>query len=675
MTNLIKKEIEQQGSISLHILKCILVGGPGVGKTTTMLRLLGQMVNIAQTTSTDGNSVTSPSTGIDPARVVKFHKLYTDNIEMAVMLEKEWKSLSLDEQLGALMYCVDVQQNTTSDAIVAEKHKSSDLSNSSTNSTDPVKLSPSVSHDEMRQHDSNSSTRIKNPNIEEFKEIEQLIAKSNWKEAQQKLEKFTETTMMYITDAGGQPEFFDIIPLLFQGPTFCIMFLSLIQSLTSYFKVAYRPKHQLQDESSDLIEYFSSYTPLDMLQQLLASVESLNNDSQKSGSFIIATHRDQVTDKDVEEFEKEIVSSIKNASFYKKDMVCHFRDCQSKVMRLLFSLDNQNGNVDEINELRKVLTAAIQKIFRKPVRLPTSWGFFHVLLRYTHENNGICSLQEATRLAGSCGIHDPKKVREVLHFFYSNFGTVFYFGDVKALEDIVICDPNLLFHPITKLVAESFGANPSKPISAEEIRKTGEISWNTFEEACEMDENTTKIGTDKVVEMLKHLNIISEIRNGDVRLFMSCLLHPFPEFADIMKAEYILSLNPSPLVFTFHPSRYQPVGLFHILLAQLLCKDFQLVDQRYRNRVILFHAKNKVEILSTPSHLEIRVTNSNRASCVAVRNLLQNEIEGIIHTTPHMSGVTVKTAFYCTHSLANSPNTAVPHLMQYSVHHTSTLYK
>ena len=311
MTNLIKKEIEQQGSISLHILKCILVGGPGVGKTTTMLRLLGEMVNIAQTTSADGNSVTSPSTGIDPARVVKFHKLYTDNIEKAVMIEEEWKSLSLDEQLGALMYCVDNQQNTTSDAITAEKHTTSDVitekqfksSDSSTSSatSNPVKPSPSVSHDKIQQHDSN----IKNANIKEFKEIEQLIAKSNWKEAQQKLEKFTETTMMYITDAGGQPEFFDIIPLLFQGPTFCIMFLSLIQSLTSYFKVAYRPKHQLQNASSDLIEYFSSYTPLDMLQQLLASVESLNNQSQKSGAFIIATHRDQVTDKHhVKEFEK-----------------------------------------------------------------------------------------------------------------------------------------------------------------------------------------------------------------------------------------------------------------------------------------------------------------------------------------------------------------------------------
>ena len=221
----------------------------------------------------------------------------------------------------------------------------------------------------------------------------------------------------------------------------------------------------------------------------------------------------------------------------------------------------------------------------------------------------MCSLEEATHLAGSCGIHDPKKVREVLHFFYTHFGTIFYFGDVPALKDTVICDPNLLFHPITKLVAESFGANPRERQVAKSIRKTGEISWNTFQRICKREMKTKGISAEKIVEMLKHMNIISEIHTKrDIRLFMSILLHPFPEFAVIMKAEHIVSLNPSPLVFTFHSSRYQPIGLYHILLAQLLRKNFFLDDKRYRNRVILVHEGKKIEILSTPSYLEIRVT-------------------------------------------------------------------
>ena len=79
--------------------------------------------------------------------------------------------------------------------------------------------------------------------------------------------------------------------------------------------------------------------------------------------------------------------------------------------------------------------------------------------------------------------------------------------------------------------------------------------------------------------------------------------------------------------------------------------------------VILVYEGKKIEILSTPSNLEIRVTNGDRASCVAVRKLLQNEIESIINTTPHMSDV-VNTAFYCTRSLDNRPDIK-PHLVEY----------
>ena len=393
---------------------------------------------------------------------------------------------------------------------------------------------------------------------------------------------------MYITDAGGQPEFFDIIPLLFNGPTFSIIFLSLDQPLTSYFNVAYRHKHQSTavGRLPKSIEYLSSCTPLDMLQQVLASVESLNKSpKQQSGAFIIATHLDKIKISDrkrfIKTFEDEIRSAIKNASFNKEGLLRCFQLLDE--FRLLFPLDNQNGDREEINRLRQVLTEAIEYVFHEPIIVPTSWGFFHVLLRHTHESNGICSLEEATRLAGSCGIHDPRKVREVLNFIYTHFGTIFYFGDVPALEDTVICDPNLLFHPITKLIAESFGANPMEQQVAETIRKTGEISWNTFQRICRRDTKTKGIRAEKVVEVLKHMNIISEIHNGDIRLFMSILLHPFPEFGNIMKAEYIVSLNPSPLVITFHPSRYQPVGLYHILLAQLLRRGLLLDDERYRN--------------------------------------------------------------------------------------------
>ena len=59
---------------------------------------------------------------------------------------------------------------------------------------------------------------------------------------------------------------------------------------------------------------------------------------------------------------------------------------------------------------------------------------------------------------------------------YVRFGRIFYFGDVPALENLVIFNSNLIFHPITRLIAESFGANPLEPNTAEEIQRTGEVT-------------------------------------------------------------------------------------------------------------------------------------------------------------------------------------------------------
>ena len=99
------------------------------------------------------------------------------------------------------MYCIDSQQqNTTSD--VTEEHESSDSSTSSdeTDPTeeslstttlarpDPVTMPPTsttVSHNQVLQHDQPTSSRQPK---EDFKEIQELIAKSNWKEAREKLE-------------------------------------------------------------------------------------------------------------------------------------------------------------------------------------------------------------------------------------------------------------------------------------------------------------------------------------------------------------------------------------------------------------------------------------------------------------------------------------------------------
>ena len=642
MAELVKSQIRIQGKLDLRILKGLLLGGPGVGKTTTILRLLGKLLNLSE-------SGPSASTGITTPEVVHLcHPLYCDAAEISLIIEKEWKSLSLDDQLGAFLYCL------SSHPVVEEVENVPQASSLPKEDATPILQWSSESFSPSGQLVAPSrglSSKCplkklgKNPYVTKFRQIENFIKKSKWREAHQMLEGIMQTTILHITDTGGQPEFFEILPLLLRGPSLSLIFLNLVQPLTERFDVVYRHSKS----SKSLVEYVSSYTPIDMVHQVLASLESLNQSDQRSAAFLIGTHHDLANEELVREFEQKIEASLKPTSFYENDLLRKFRDQRQK-WRLLFTVDNQNGNLKDINFLREVLTDTIQDFFH-PESLPTSWVFFHLLLRHTYERNGLCSLTEAVELAGCCGVDDESTVRDILRYFYLRFGMVFYFGDVADLEDLVICDPNLIFHPITRLIAESFGANPRDPNTAEKIRKTGEISLNFFEKICHMDEKTRKIDTRKIVALLKYLHVITEIHNGDIRLFMSCLLHCYPTAKLGIGKGQLSAMNPAPLLFTFSTG-YQPIGLFHVLLSHLLCKKFHLHKERFRNRVVLFYEGVKVEIISTPSNLEIRMKEG--MMCKEVLDLLHGEIKTIMKEMPHMKNIDCYISFPCPLSLQHS---------------------
>ena len=498
MADLVTRDIAKEGKLNLRIVKVIVLGGPGVGKTTTLKRLFGKMTNL---TTDPGPSL---STGIDPAKMVHLRHIlnYEDAAEISDILlaeDTDWTPLTIQEQAKVLVHCL--KTSPTSSDPPKDENASSDLSQMS----DLVETSQPPSQtttDSGSVEDSSSPSHF---DMEQFnRAVGKLFAEANYEEIRKKLQPMLDTTtMLHIIDTGGQPEIFEILPLILRGSSLCLIFLSLVQELDKYHEVKFQSKHDAR------IKYISSYKPLEMIQQVLASLESATEKStqpeenkykRRAAAGIIATHLDMVDDNDasseekpsvathlekvktksesVKHIENEIKTTLKSTSFYRDDLLRYFYYGSAQQPHLIFPLDNQNGDKEEINSLRKELTQMIDKTFDSEP-LPTSWGIFHLVLR-SNAKNGFCSLNEAITRAKYCGIHDEEKVPRILEFFHDRFGTIFYFGDVESLKDLVFCDLNLVFHPITKLVAESFGANASKPNAAERIRATGEIEWEFF---------------------------------------------------------------------------------------------------------------------------------------------------------------------------------------------------
>ena len=240
---------------------------------------------------------------------------------------------------------------------------------------------------------------------------------------------------------------------------------------------------------------------------------------------------------------------------------------------------------------------------------------------------------------------EEDEVKLALRFLHNRFGTILYYPEIESLKSLVICDPNLLFRPITHLVAKSFGANAVHPETAVAIRKSGEITHDFFEKVCNENDPLQRIPTEAIVDLLKHHNIITEIGNGDRRLFMSCLLEPC---TDEEKVEISSTQEVAPLLFTFLPQGYQPICLFHVLISMLLqSKEFELDNPRFRNKIKFKAGKAIVVIWSFSSHLQVDVKRCSPKRCIQVRETLQEKLNSIVSYIPHMRDTRVDISFPC----------------------------
>ena len=626
LLRLAEHQIKQNGKLPLRTFKSMFIGPPGVGKTITFNRLVGTRRNI----SLDGHL---KSSGIEKPCVIN---LYHDASKSSVLIGKSWLQQSLEDQTGTYLHCmqqVGISSSSTQSS-VTPPNKSHSIPEEKENTTKHT----------QHTHDSSNpkpyaAKDTSNQNASQLQKIRKLVQKGKWKKAGSILKGIGDITVMYIIDTGGQPEFFQILPLLLRGPSLSLVFMNLAQSLREPFEVTYR--HQPNDYSP--IKYTSSYTQLEMIHQILASLHSLRNSDQPSVPFLIGTYRDMVTSQDVNSMEVEIEASLQGT-----DLLCFLSKCfpvSEDRKGFIYPLDNLDGDESEIDALRKILTEYILKKFQSQP-LPIPWGLFHLLLRHDFESRGLCKLQEAVELGKLCGIDSESDVQDVLKFFHFRFGTILYYQNVNALKDKVICDPNLVFRPITRVVAESFGANPLDQQIAEKIRETGEIPFEFFEGICRADDPEEQIGTKATVELLSHHNVASEISNGGRKLFMPCLLRPCPASEEEVD---INSMFPAPLVFTFHPSGYQPIGFFLAFASKLVSnEDFILDRVRYRNKIGFIYVDTKVEILSTSTSLQVCIENSSPpCRCIDLRLTLLKVFNRIKLELPHVENTEIRHSFYC----------------------------
>ena len=475
------------------------------------------------------------------------------------------------------------------------------------------------------------------------------------------------TITIYIMDIGGQPEFHDIMPIILNGPALHLIFFNLTFDLDDPVPIRFCQ----QDGTDSIITYMSSYTGKQMIYQLLSSLyylikgsspdsKSLSQQS-KPAAVLLGTHLDQLKDqveKKMEEINDNLKELLCNAEFHDQAFLTYpKRDEKSTIF---VPVNNYSGDEEEIKQLQKFIRKVIDDRFGS-VELPSSWLLFHLLLRHRYENSpGVCRLGDCPALAKGCGL-DENDVPQVLRYIHRRLGTILFYEEVQGLNELVICDPNVLFESIYQLVAVSFGGDKAQHTLTTEIRKTGEIPERVLERIGTQPSNSL-LTNEHIIELLKHFKILTELPSDDgINYFMPCLLQP--DYSPELSCEALQALCPPPLLVRFD-GNYIPVGMFSALVVNLTRSSWEPDrDSRYRNH-ILFHTDDvfpvdglsSVELIVYPAYLEFRSTITSYKEqepeeihkfCMEVRKTVVDTLKSILGLHEHTKKAKFQLGFYC----------------------------
>ena len=243
----------------------------------------------------------------------------------------------------------------------------------------------------------------------------------------------------------------------------------------------------------------------------------------------------------------------------------------------------------------------------------------------------------------------------MLRYIHQHLGTILFYKEVQGLNELVICDPIVLFESIYQLVAVSFGGSRNHHTSATEVRKTGEIPSKVLEHISSQP-SSSLLTNEHIIELLMHFKILTEFVSDDgIAYFMPCLLHPNNSLE--LSCEALQALWPPSLLVRFN-GNFIPIGMFSALVVKLSESSWEPDrETRYRNHIV-FHTDGvfPVELIVHPAYLEFRIIIADYKKeepkeipefCMEVRKRLVDTLKSILGLHQHTKKAKFQLGFYC----------------------------
>ena len=442
--------------------------------------------------------------------------------------------------------------------------------------------------------------------------------------------------MLHILDTGGQPQFMQVLPMLYTGPSINLLVFKLNEGLEERYVIEYLSPNGETTEPG-----VSSYTVEEVLFQSLSSASfraapaatpvSARSTSSQSATIFVGTHKDKVSQQEIDSIDEALQTKLRNSTIPDNKVVKYRNPTkQPPFFSVVVPIDNTSIEDPGILLLQDLVNDVLQKQF-EDYDTPLAWLMFHLCIRST--NARVLSLQQCAVIGKACGIDDEEELKLALWYLSHQCGVFRYYSEVEGLQDLVICDLQVLFDSLTGLISSAF--HFQKAFNEEEVRcrETGRFPVAEVEKLLEHAQSD--IPPQKLITLFEHLRILCRCTHssGVQQYFVPCILPSYE--VEIIERN---SCSNAPLLLTFSCG-YCPMGYFSALIVHMASSDlcsslkWRLREGKlFRNKVSFHVGKDydEVTLIARPTFYEVQIDRKHHLEDPLPLHKLCNEIRSTL---------------------------------------------
>ena len=665
---------------NIRYLKTFLVGPPGVGKTTTLNRLLKVITNIHEA----GDKAKIPSTLLANCIQV-FTFVSGDGTQWIPSGDLSQESILLFRYLCGCKFDIPQEQSCRSlsqqKSNSRPKHFKQKPVEERRSIVNPKAPSKDVTNEDIAYY-AHKRSRIHN--------FVTLLQKLIMNEDHSALLNLLGSTLLNINDVGGQPGFLEMLPALSTGPAMYLVFFDMSKELDEPYKIPFNR------EDTVITPYDSVHTVEATISQILSAVSSVHCITRDKSQFniikavdfvekfdsfqqitpltaLIGTHKDHLGEKAELKLESINKSLNKITGRFPK-IVSH-----PSANKCFFAVDNMTGTDQfDVGPIRDFMSKTFQTHF-KDATLPIrpKWLWLSLILRREFR---IVSTAVCLEIAESLGM-DREELDFTLWYLSYCTGTLMYYADIPDdwFKKFIICSTQVVFDSVSQLILASLRSIHSEGCFTEFERKDmiqrGQFSIESIEKYCasyQVKKNLEKfelIPTQQLIKLLNHVNLLSPITHkqidGTKRItyFMPAVLDSATQ--DELARLPLVDTNPEPLFITFNCG-YVPTGSFCGLITRLVSLGpqkifgltWELIEEGVKRNLVSFSVDgaHTVTLLCHIKSYEVRVVLGDQLT--SLHDLCTHALSVILYTLHTLFEKLIpQVAFHCPCSLVNPEET------------------